>query len=175
MKHATVRSIVRAETGIDQAPVKQIGFPRAIEHEGVFFYARRTEIVAQAADSDDQRVIANLALWQYFNAVLFANGRNFYFVRRAVESFKATERKAEVVPPRLGKIVELMRVNIHAAGSDFMQQRLPEMGTIAVDQGDRGQTAPAKRIAQPGGQFQATCASTDNDDTMHDVCDSQAL
>jgi hypothetical protein len=48
-----------------------------------------------------------------------------------------------------------------------MQQRLPDMGEIAIDQGDPGAPAATQRLAQAGSQFKATRTTSDDDDTMH--------
>ena len=85
----------------------------------------------------------------------------------AVEPGKRAEHKSEVVPSRLGEIVKLMRMDVHAAGGHFVQKGLPQMGAAAVDQGDCGFPALAERISQPGCKLKAAGATTDYHDAMH--------
>ena len=44
------------------------------------------------------------------------------------------EREGEAVPARLGEVVELVGVHVHAARRDLVQQGLPEVRARAVDE-----------------------------------------
>ena len=49
---------VGAHAGVDQAAVEALGLLGRVEHDGVLLDARRAEVVADAADGDDERVVA---------------------------------------------------------------------------------------------------------------------
>ncbi len=85
---------------------------------------------------------------------------------RAVEADHLAEAELEAVPIGLGEIVELVPGNVHAAGGDFMEQRLPQMGARLLDQRDVGAAVPAQRIAEPGDEFEPPGASAHDDDAM---------
>ena len=71
-----------------------------------------------------------------------------------------------MVPVGLGQIVERMVVEVHAAGGDLVQQRLPQMGARLLDQRDLGLAAPAQLVAQPSHQLEPAGAATHHDDAM---------
>ena len=69
-----------------------------------------------------------------------------------------------MVPVRLGEIVERVVVEVHAAGGDLVQQRLPEVGARRSISVMLGLAALAQLVAQPGRQLQAGGAAADDDD-----------
>jgi hypothetical protein len=71
-----------------------------------------------------------------------------------------------------------MKIDIEAAGRDFMQQGFPQVCRRPVDQNDLD--APAQLVAQAGGQFQSSSPSSYDDDAMslllfHWIIDSMLL
>ena len=64
-------------------------------------------------------------------------------LRRPVEADHLAEMIAEMMPMRLGEIVQLVLGRIHAARRHRMQQRLPQMGAAALDESDVGKPALA--------------------------------
>ena len=67
---------------------------------------------------------------------------------------------------RLGEVVELVLVHIHAAGRDLVQQGLPQMAAVAVDQRDAGHAALAEAVAETGREFEPRGAAADDDDPV---------
>ena len=114
------------------------------------------------------------AFGQHLGAVLVQHASERNAFGRAVETDQFALLELEAMPARLRWIFELMRERIHAARRDFMQERLPDMRWIAVDQRDRCRLRPAPlrarfavTIAEPCCQFQPACASSHNDKAMH--------
>ena len=60
-----------------------------------------------------------------------------------------------------------MRSKIHAAGSDLMQQRLPEMGVPPVDQSDMCLAAFAQLVAEPRHQLKSAGTAANDYNAMH--------
>ncbi|MNC92347.1 hypothetical protein D3C83_87540 [compost metagenome] len=60
-----------------------------------------------------------------------------------------------MVPARLREVRQCMVVEVHAAGRELVQQRLPQVGARAVHQRDAGAPPAAEPVAQPRRQFQA--------------------
>ena len=52
----------------------------------------------------------------------------------ALDPLQRAQDEGEVVPARLCEVVELVRVDVHAARRDLVQQRLPEVGAAAIDE-----------------------------------------
>jgi hypothetical protein len=71
-----------------------------------------------------------------------------------------------MMPARLRDIVQGMVVEVHGAGGEFVQQRLPEMRARAIDERDRGALAVAQRIAEAGRQLETAGAAADDDYLM---------
>jgi hypothetical protein len=84
---------------------------------------------------------------------------------RALEPAQLAEHEREVVPARLREVVELVLVDVHAAGRDLVQQRLPQVGAIAVHQRDL-RLAVAVAIPQRGGELEAAGSPAHDDDAM---------
>ena len=70
------------------------------------------------------------------------------------------------MPVALREIVQLMLGRVHASGRDHVQQRLPEMGAAAFDEGDVRDAALAERVAEMGDEFEPGRAASDDDDPM---------
>jgi len=89
------------------------------------------------------------------------------FLAGAVEAVHAPETEGEMVPVALRQVLQPLGVGIEAARGNLVQQRFPQVGGRSVDQRDVRALPFAELVAQPGGQFQSTRATTDDDDFMH--------
>ena len=128
--------------------------------------ARRAEIVGDAADRDHQRVV-RIARTGVIGRPSSSNlAARFTIAARAVEADHLAVAKPEAVPVGLGEIVELVPGNVHAAGGDFVQQRLPQMGARLVDERDLGAVAPAELIAEASDELEPAGAAADHDDAV---------
>jgi hypothetical protein len=74
--------------------------------------------------------------------------------------------KFEMMPASLGDVLELMRMGIHTPCCDFMQQRLPQVGSRAINQNNLSLALLAKLIAQTSDQLKTTGTPTHHDDAM---------
>jgi len=82
--------------------------------------AGRAEIIGEAADRQDQRIVGITSGRRHFGAVLFDNRPDQHFALAAVEPDHLARAIAKVMPMRLCQVVELMMVEIHAAGGDLV-------------------------------------------------------
>jgi hypothetical protein len=85
----------------------------------------------------------------------------------AIEARHVAAAVPEAMPVRLREVIHFVFAGIEAARRNRVQQRLPEMGTRAVDQRNRRQRATAKTIAEPGGELEGRGASTYHHDPVH--------
>lgn len=83
--------------------------------------------------------------------------------RSRSRTLEVAEPETEPMPVRLGEIVDLVTVQIAAAGGDLVEKRLPEVGAAAVDEGDESPAPPAERVAEPRRELE-TASTTANDD-----------
>ena len=70
------------------------------------------------------------------------------------------------MPVRDGEVIEVVRVGVHPAGGDLVQQRLPDVRRVAVDQRHLHAPVAAVAVAQLGRERQAARASADDDNAM---------
>ena len=128
--------------------------------------SRHVEVVADAADAEDQRVIAQRAAREHQRAVVIVDGVKHKLMPRAVQAGDGPLPEPEVMPVRERKIIDAVDVGIQAPGRDFMQQRFPQMRGIAVDQRDLGASAPSQLVAEARRQRQSAGAAADDDDAV---------
>jgi len=99
-------------------------------------------------------------------ALLIDDGRYLHLAPFSVEVDHLSKAEAEMMPVRLGQIIELVHTQIHASGRDLVQQRLPQVRTALVEQLDLRPAAFAKTVAEPGGELQASRPSADDEDLL---------
>ena len=93
-------------------------------------------------------------------------GARWISLLRPIQAVHAPETELEVMPARLIQIVQLVVVQVHAAGRDLMQQRLPQMRARLVHQRDQRLAPLAQLVAQAGGELEAAGAAADDDDAV---------
>src|SRR5262249_51508997 len=69
---------------------------------------------------------------------------------------------------RLREVVELVGMDVHAAGSDLVEERLPQVRAAAIDERHVGAAAPAEPVAEAGRKLEPAGAATDYDDPFQD-------
>lgn len=84
-------------------------------------HARHAEIVGLAADGDDQGVVGKAAPRHDLDPGIVQGGGDMDQPAGAVETVHASEPVAEMMPARLGQILELIRVGIQAPGGHFVK------------------------------------------------------
>ena len=166
---------VRAYAGVDEPAMKAGGVARGFQSDGVLTHARRAEVVGLAADGDHERVVGEGARRRHLAALVVGEARHVHEALPAIQADHLADAIAEVVPVRLRQIVQLVRAQVHAAGGDLVQQRLPQMGAALVDEGDVRALALAELVAQARGQLQSASAAADDDDAVQAVrrCDDE--
>jgi hypothetical protein len=74
--------------------------------------------------------------------------------------------KFKMMPACLGNVLELVRMGVHTPCCYFMQQRLPQVGSRAINQNNLSLTLLAKLITKTSDQLKTTGAPTHHDDAM---------
>ena len=157
---------VGADAGVDQPAMEQLRLVRPVEADRVLARAGRAEIVAVAADRDDERVVRDLAARNQLPPVLVPGRRDQDDPPRAIEAVHLAQLEAEMVPARLREVVERMLVEVHGAGGELVQQRLPQVRARAVDERHERLPAAAERVAQARRELDAARAAADDDDLV---------
>ena len=160
------RATVGAHAHGKQPPVETLGVVERVERNRMLRGARHAEVVADAADAHDERVVRQRAARQHLLAVRTEHRVERQLAPRAVEAADRALPEPEVMPVRDREIVEVVRVGVHAAGRDLVQQRLPDVRRVAVDQRHLHAPVAAVAVAQLGRERQTARASADDDDSM---------
>ena len=161
-----LRLRLRAEARVEQTTVEAFRLSRRLQWHGIFGDARCPEIVGYAADGDHQRVVADRALRGNLTALVVTSGGETHLLLGAIQADHLAEAITKPMPMRLGEIAHFVFAGIEASRRHGVQQRLPEMGPGAFDQGDGRARAPAQAIAEPGDQLQARRAAAYHDDAV---------
>jgi hypothetical protein len=128
--------------------MKALRFRLGVERDRILCDAGYTEVVADAADTEHQRVVGYAARRQNFAAVVIVYRVERKLMSRAIESRNGALTKAKAMPVRQREIVGGVRVGVHAAGGDFVQQRLPDVRLESIDQRNLGLAVPAQLVAK---------------------------
>ena len=150
---------LRAQAGVDHAPVEALGLRRCLQRHGIFDDAGCAEIVGDAADRDHQRVVTDRGVRRDQAPFVVENSGEPDLFPLAVEPDHLAEAIAEPVPMGLGEVVHFVGGGIDGAGRHGVQQRLPDMGAGRIHQGDGRPSAPAQPVAEAGCEFQPSRAA----------------
>lgn len=170
--HCVVVRVVpgmRTQVLAEQLAMEAFGLGAGIEENAVFRSALGAEVVGGAADGDHQGVVGDVALGNQFNAILVHQCGQADPLAGAIQALHAAELEFEVVPLRLGDVVQLVLGGVERAGGDFVQQGFPDVGEVGVDQGDLGLAAFTQGAAETGGELQPAGAAADDHDAMGHV------
>src|SRR5262245_30964123 len=147
--------------------MKELRLVRSIEADGVLARTRRAEIVAVAADGDDQRVVRNFPAWDQLPPSLVQGRRNEHATPLPVEAIHFAQLEAEMVPARLGQVIEGVLLEVHGAGRELVEQRLPQVRARAIDERDESLAAAPQLVPQARCELYAARAAPDDHDPMH--------
>jgi hypothetical protein len=81
---------------------------------------------------------------------------------------QGAELEVETMVLGVRLVAQGIDARIHGAGGHFVQQGLPQVSAVTVNQSDLGLVLFAKLATQTGGQLQATGAAAYNDNIHHD-------
>ena len=155
-----------AHAGIDHAHMKAPGVGGRFQLERMLAHARGAEVVALAANSNDQRVVGEGAGRRDLFALFVEIGGDMNEALTAVEPTHLADAEMEAMPVCLRQVADLVLAEVYAAGGDLVQLGFPDVGARAVDQRDVGLAAPPQCVAEARGEFEATGAAADDDDSM---------
>src|SRR5262245_23969814 len=114
--------------------MEYLGLVVPVQADRVLGRPRCSEVVGVAADGDYQRVVRDLPPRDQLAALFIQGASDLDHASAAVKPVHLTQLETKVMPPRLRQVVERMVVEIHAAGDELVEQRLPQMGARAIHQ-----------------------------------------
>jgi hypothetical protein len=108
----------------------------------------RSEIIADAADRKNQRVVTENAGRKELLSLIVEHWRDMNTPFLSVEIAHLAHAIAIMMRTGVREIFEGVDVNIQRSGSDFVQMGLPDMDPALVEQRDVGLSPPVERIPQ---------------------------
>ena len=96
-------------------------------------------------------------------AVVVEQRREDHFARLAVDSFEGAVEEAIAPAMAVAAIADFVEVGVERPGGDLVQQRLPDVGAVALDQDDVVPLATVAR-AELADEFEPAGAAADNYD-----------
>lgn len=166
----TSTSVLGPDAGGNQLAPEVFRLVDRIECDGMFFGSRYIEKVRDTSDGEHQGVVLQFAGGKQFISLVVEAGGHRNALARPINVAQFSLVKFEVVPSGLRDVIELMRVRVHAAGRDLVQERLPDVGWIAVHKEYFGLAPLAEPVAQPSGQAQPAGAASHHDNAMSCIC-----
>jgi hypothetical protein len=109
----------------------------SLKRDRALLDAGSAEIISETSDRDHQRVISKGAQRRNVLSVVIDKRGDEDFAPLPVESDHLAHAVPKPMPMRLREIVGRVQVEVHAAGGNLMQVRLPEMGARFLDERDR--------------------------------------
>ncbi len=161
-----IRLGVGVEIISQQLLMKSVRLIAAVEKHAVFLDTFGAEVVGDAANGDDQGIVAKRAPRNDLVTLLIQCRRHNHLVLGAVQPAHVAEAKTKVTPASQGEIINIIIVGVQRPGGHGMQQRFPDMGQRHVDEGDLGLALFAQLVTKSGGEFQAAGPAADDDDMM---------
>jgi hypothetical protein len=155
---------MRPHAGVHHADMEAPGVVWRLQLHRVVAHARGSEVVAPAADRDDQSVVAEARAGRDLPAGTVQRSRHMHLASLPIEAGHFPDAIAKAVPVRLRKVVDLVRPRVHAAGGDLVQLRLPDVGAVTVD--ERHVHRAADAVAKPGRELEAAGAAADDHDAV---------
>lgn len=126
------------------------------------------EVVGDRADGHHQNVVSHFPLVDHQGAALVVDGGQHDAFLVALDVGQAAELEFEAVVLGVGLVAQGVDARIHGAGGHFVQQGFPQVGAIAIHQGDPGLVLLAQLAAQAGRKLETTGATAYNDNIHHD-------
>src|SRR5208282_107746 len=111
-------------------------------------------------------IVAEDALGRDLDPGLDEDRGDLHLAAPAVEPDHLAYAIAEMMPMRLGQVVELVVAHVHAAGRDLVEERLPQMGARLVDERDLGAAAPAEAVAEARRELEPAGTAAHDDDAV---------
>ena len=133
---------------------------------GVFRDTGCTKVVHSASDRQNQQVIGDLSRGNDLLAFVVMNRPDQYELCSPIQPDHLAEQVSKPVPVGLRQVIEFVDVEIDRASRQFMQVRLPKVGSATFNQGNRSTPSAAQAIAKPCNKLKTPCATTDHNDRL---------
>ncbi len=126
-------------------------------------HAGNAEIIADRAQRQHQIIVTDPVAAHQLAAILITDRRDHDLAIVTVDPFQRAEEEAVAPAIAMAAIADFIEIGVQGAGGHLMQQRLPDVGAVLLDQDDVEMLAPIGR-AQLGRQLQPRRPAAHYDD-----------
>ena len=140
-----------------------------VEKHAVGTNARGTEIVRHRADRHNQVVVGDTLAGQQLGPVIVVHWRNRNLAALPVDVLQSAEEESKPRSMTVRPVPDFVEIGIERAGRDFMQQRLPDVGAMTVDEEDVDVGVAPVSASQLRGELQPPRSSADHHDLRHSI------
>lgn len=167
--HLVARLVFGGELqeAVHHAVVEAVRLGGAVQEDAVILDALGVEVVGDGTDGHHQVVVGQLALVDHDVAVIVDDLPQHDAFLVALDVGQGTQLEVEAVVLGVGLVAQGVDARVHGAGGHFVQQGFPQVGTIAINQGDLGLVLLAQLAAQAGGQLQTAGTAADDNNIGH--------
>ena len=163
------RSTRDAQAMVQQPLPKSLRVLPLVEIHAVGTNARGTEIVRHRADRHDQVVVGDTLAGQQLGPLIVVHWRNRNLAALPVDVLRGAEEESKPRSMTVRPVPDFVEIGIERAGRDFMQQRLPDVGAMTVDEEDVDVGVAPVSAPQFRGKLQPPGPSPDDDDLRHSI------
>ena len=140
-----------------------------VQEHAVGTNARDAEIVRHRAHRHDQVVVGNALASQQLCPVDVVHGRGDDFAALPVDILHGAEEEPKAPAITVRSVPHFVEIGIEGAGRHFMQQRLPDMGPVSVDEKHLDGAISPEPASELRGELEPARATADNDYLCHRV------
>src|SRR6185437_5730557 len=152
-----------AQAMVEQLEPEAVGLFAVLKKQAIARDAGRAEVVRHRADGDDEIIVADAMAPDQLGAVLVEQRRDDDLLGLAVDRLQRAEEEAVAPAVGVAAVADLVQIGVEGAGGDLVQQRLPDMGAVALDEDDVERLL-AEPVAEPAHQLEPTGAAADDYD-----------
>ncbi|MNE04780.1 hypothetical protein D3C80_973240 [compost metagenome] len=156
------------QEAVHHAVVEAVRLGGAVQEDAVILDALGVEVVGHRTNRHHQHVVSQFPLVDHQGAALVVDRRQHDAFLVALDVGQAAELEFEAVVLGVGLVAQGVDARIHGAGGHFVQQGLPQVGAVAIHQGDPGLVLLAQLAAQAGRELETAGATAYNDNIHHD-------
>ncbi|MCU0559088.1 MAG: hypothetical protein MUD16_02710 [Desulfobacterales bacterium] len=159
-------SILQLQKPAQKHFMKPIGLIPAVQEKAAVFCSRDVEIVALSADRQDQRVVRHDGSGKDLPPSAADQRFKDNDLFGSVQADPLSGAEPEPVTPRQGQVVDRLDTRIQGPGRDLVQERLPHMRALRVNQRNRNLRRAPGFSTQADRKLESSRTASDEDDPM---------
>ena len=154
----------RSQAVVQQPLTEPLRILPVVEECAVRTDARNSEVVRHRADRHYQVVVRDSLAGEQLGPVLVVHGRDHNLAGLPVDVLQGAEKEPEAPAMTVRPVPDFVEIGVEGAGRHFVQQRLPDVGAIAVDEENVDAGVAPKPPSELRRELEPAGAASDDDD-----------